>query len=251
MNKIFFGQIPVELPKRRFLFIHDEVPDLPYARVFDPTKHSFNPLQNLDYRKASGIVDIFDTLFSRGDSTLTKDTGLDFIADALETSTSLDTLIDRPERGATTGQIWAYGKVRRLLRSPVLKQVFCSTPNFSFSANSVILARINRAELGDFDALALGLFLIRHYQGRVVVPDFGFYGRDSHVSLIRENRLIAGVRLLDELPAKLRQNVLLVDQKDMAGVLYTDAEELARHAGLLRGTVEFNDFVAGAMQQSE
>jgi hypothetical protein len=34
-----------------------------------------------------------------------------------------------------------------LLQSPVLKSVLCKPTNFSFSPNSLILAKINRAEL--------------------------------------------------------------------------------------------------------
>jgi hypothetical protein len=36
-----------------------------------------------------------------------------------------------------------------------------------------------------------------HGQGQVVVPDLGFYGRDFHSRLIREERLIAGVNYLE------------------------------------------------------
>jgi hypothetical protein len=31
-----------------------------------------------------------------------------------------------------------------------------------------------------------------YYKGQLVIPDFGFYGRDIHSRLIREERLIAG-----------------------------------------------------------
>lgn len=93
----------------------------------------------------------------------------------------------------------------------MLRRVLCNpTDQFSFNPRSVILARINRAELGDFDALALGLFVMSHYKGQIVVPDFGFYGREGHVSLIREERLIAGINFLGELPPKLRQTALLI-----------------------------------------
>ena len=80
-----------------------------------------------------------------------------------------------------------------LLVSPVLQRVLCNPTNLSFNPNSVIRAWINRAELGDFDALVLGLLLMSHAKGQVAVPDFGFYGRDIHSRLIREERLIAGV----------------------------------------------------------
>src|SRR5258707_254729 len=75
---------------------------------------------------------------------------------------------------------------------------------------STIFARLNRAELGDFDALALGLFLMTHFEGKAVVPDFRFCGREGHVSLIRESRLVSGVNSLGEVPPKLRQAVLLI-----------------------------------------
>ncbi len=164
-NKIYIGTTPIAPPKGGYLFIHDEVPDLPRARVFDPTIHSFNPLQQLTYRGANELVEIFDALFSRGDSTLTKDTGLDFIAEALDQApASLDTLIPVPDRKSSTGHVWAYGKVRRLMRSPVLSRMLCTPTNFSFNPRSTILARVNRAELGDFDALAIGLFLMAHYK---------------------------------------------------------------------------------------
>lgn len=254
MNLIYFGTTPIELPKGGYLFIHDEVPTIRRARVFDPTKHSFNPLSDMSYRKASDIVEIFDALFSRGDSTLTKDTGLDFIAEALEKATSLDTLIDPPEGKASTGHIWAYGKTHRLTRSPVLKKVLCSPTNFSFNPRSVILARINRAELGDFDALVLGHFLIGHYKGQVILPDFGFYGRDTHMSLIRENRLIAGVRFLDALPEKLRLNILLMEQIVNGGATYDDAVLLAKNRGLRpdheREDNRFNEFVDRAIART-
>lgn len=118
----------------------------------------------------------------------------------------------------------------------------------------MIMARVNRVELGDFDALVLGLLLIANYKGQIVVPDFGFYGRDAHVSLIRENRLIAGVNFIGELPPKLRQSVLLIKEsvllikeKVPSGATADDAETLAGYAALVAGTVGFTDFVQGAV----
>jgi hypothetical protein len=70
-----------------------------------------------------------------------------------------------------------------------------------------------------------------------------FYGRDCHVSLIREGRLIAGVNHLGELPPKLRHAVLLIDYKEASGATMQDAETLAEYAGYVRGTQGFTDFV--------
>jgi hypothetical protein len=35
-----------------------EVPDISRARIFDPAKHSFNPLKGIDYRKARALADV-------------------------------------------------------------------------------------------------------------------------------------------------------------------------------------------------
>ena len=41
----------------------------------------------------------------------------------------------------------------------------CTDDDFAFTGkNRKVFARINRAELGDFDALVLGLFLMAHYK---------------------------------------------------------------------------------------
>jgi hypothetical protein len=130
--------------------------------------------------------------------------------------------------------------------SPILRRVLCNPTNFSFNPRSTILARIDRAELGDFDALVLGLLLMAHFKGQLVVPDFGFYGRECHVGAIREARLVAGVNFLGELSPKLRQNVLLMQDKVASGTTIEDAETLARYAGLVDGTTGFTDFVAEA-----
>jgi hypothetical protein len=65
-----------------------------------------------------------------------------------------------------------------------------------------------------------------------VCPDFGFYGRDIHSRLIREERLIAGIYHLGELSPALRKTVLLIDEKIPSGATYEDAQELARYARL-------------------
>src|SRR5205807_10550595 len=93
------------------------------------------------------------------------------------------------------------GMLDELLFTDAARNVLCSGNDFAFGGkNTKVLARIDRAELGEFDALVLGLFLMAHFKGQVVVPDLGFYGREAHVSLIREGRLIAGVNTLGELP---------------------------------------------------
>ena len=251
LNKLYVGfSKQVELPKGGCLFISDEIPDVPRARIFDPLKHSFNPLQHLEYRKAREIADILYTVAPQGENTLTVRNGKRALLRLLmESPARLDKVkaprgLDKKEEEAASEALAAIGDV---LVSPVLKRVLCNATNFSFNPRSTILARINRAELGDFDALVLGLFLMAHFKGQLVVPDFGFYGREGHTKLIRESRLIAGVNVLAELPPKLRQSVLLIKDKAASGATMEDAEALAEYSGFVRGTTGFGDYVAEAV----
>jgi hypothetical protein len=211
MNSLHLGfDNEVELPKTGgWLSISDELPDVRNAKVFDPLEHSFNPLAEMDYRKACDVVDIFDALFDRGNSTLTKDEGLELIAEWLEEEPkSLECLVAPLKKGEkpTPGYLWARRKVARVLRSPVLRRVLCNPNNITFAPlakpKAEIGARINRAELGDFDALVLGLFLMAQYHGQIIVPVGGFYLRDSHVRFVSEGRLICGAHSLMVLPGR-------------------------------------------------
>jgi hypothetical protein len=249
MNQLYVGFAKeISLPKGGFLLIDDELWNIPRSRVFDPLEHSFNPIKNINYRSACDFVEIIDALFSRGENTLTKDTGLDFLHDALEAAPkTLEGLIAPPDKKSSTGHVWAYSKIRRVLRSHVLFRVLCNPTNFSFNPNSKIQARINRAELGDFDALVLGLLLMSFYEGQLVIPDLGFYGRELHTGLVRQGRLIAGVQHLSELPTKLRGAALLIEEKIPQGTNYEDAKVLAHYARLVDGTNEFHDYVQQCM----
>lgn len=91
------------------------------------------------------------------------------------------------------------------------------------------------------------LLLIAQFEGQVVIPDFGFYGRDVHANLIRQDRLIAGVNFLDELSPRLRKSVLLIKDKMPSGCTFEDAKTLAMYARHTRGTNAYNDFVQAAM----
>ena len=47
--------------------IADKVPDVPRARVFDPLEHGFNPLKDIDYKKAREIADVIYGRAARGE----------------------------------------------------------------------------------------------------------------------------------------------------------------------------------------
>jgi hypothetical protein len=243
MNKLWVGfSKSVEPPKGGYLLIADEVPNIPRSRVFDPMKHSFNPLKDIDYRRARELAELFYTLSPQGDGTLTVRNGKRALLKALLKADRLDRV------KAAKGDEEVKALVDDILVSPVLRRVLCNPTNFSFNPNSVIVAKLDRKELGDFDALVLGLLLMSHAKGQIVVPDFGFYGRDIHSRLIREERLVAGVNTLNELPPKLRQMALLIKDKQASGATVEDAEELARYERLAPKTNAFIDYVARAIE---
>lgn len=198
-------------------------------------KHSFNPLSRMSYQKRRDLIDIIDATFSIDSTTLTKDSGLAFIRRNLSKTRYLQHLIPAPDSKSSPGHIWAYDKISEILESPVLEHVFCGTPNFSM--RGTILARLDRADLGDFDCRLLGRLLIAQYNGQVIIPDFRFYGIESHVSLIRQKRLIAGVRYLDTSP--LKDDLLLIKDRIGQHCLHEDAETLAQLKGLIPGTVDY------------
>jgi hypothetical protein len=248
VNALYLGLNNEPLrPAMRYLSIHDTVPDLAQSRIFDPHLHSFNPLRHISYVRARELADALYTVYPQGDNTLTMKYGRQALLYAFTTTTRLDR-IELPKD--MPGAADATAMIHDILRSPILKSVFCpkrTDPGFSFNEESIILAKLDRKDIGEFDALVLGLFLLNRYKGQVVVNDLGFYGRDAHTSLIREKRLIAAVNYLDELPKKLRNAVLLIKDKYPANVLHEDAVLLAKFAGLIPGTNEFNDYIQDAM----
>jgi hypothetical protein len=197
-----------------FLMIHDgplidelTVPSRRKVTQFDVKKHHLDPLHKIDYRGAREFMSIIDAIFPEGDNTLTKKNANFVLLNALlERPTYLDKLLTPDKKDAARQD--AYQKIQTLLLSPVLKSVLCAPTNFSL--RGVVLARLDRAVLGDFDAFVLANLLISQYKGQVIIPDFGFYGRGHHISLIRQGRLVAGVTTLSEVPVALRQALLTI-----------------------------------------
>lgn len=219
----------------------DEVRDVPRARIFDPLKHCLNPLTNIDYKKARELADALYTASPQGEATLTVRNGKRALLQRLVASERLDKI----EYEKDDEEVQAM--IDDLLASPVLKRMLCNPTNFSFNPRSVILARVNRKELGDFDSKIIVFLLLSHYTGQVVLPDGGFYLREAHISLIREGRLIVGLNHLSELSPKIRNAVLLMEEKSGQGATFDDASTLAQYAKLIPNTNEFNSFVHHAM----
>jgi len=216
------------------------------VRVFDPAKHSFNPLRGMDYKHAADFVDVLRYIFPAGHNTLTREEADHLILEALLSNPKkLAGLI--PE-SPDPGQRKAKRLIERLLLSPVLNKALTGT-QFDFS-NSVVVS-LDRATLGNFDALALALFLIGQHKGQVVVEDGVFYLRPLHTQLILENRLTTVVRRLDTLTPELRDELLLIEDKEASGTTYADAVVLADYLCKFRPHEEgYNSFIKESMDSS-
>ncbi len=209
-----------------------------FAREFDPHKHSFNPLKGIDVPRARAFA---EAVYGDKDLMTYRD-GKRALTRMLLEATRLDKLPTIDNEGYEDAQ----ATIDDLLLSPVLRQVLCGKPNFDPAKGSVV-ARIDRAKLGDFDAFMLGTLAIGQAQGQVIVPDFGFYGRPSHVSLIRQNRIVTGLNYLSEVPRPLGQALLTIKDKLGRDCVFEDAEVLASYAGLVPGTEGHTTFVQRAM----
>lgn len=207
-------------------------------RVFDPTKHSFNPLKNITYQRARDFAHIVYTASPQGENTLTVRNGKRALTKAVLVSPRLDKLKTNDDEVAAA--------IEDILLSPVLKSVLCGVKQFDF--NISVVAKIDRARLGDFDSFILGMLLIGQHKGQIIIPDGGFYLRDMHTSLIRQNRLTVGLNYLAELPVKLQQAVLTIKDKVPCGTLFDDADTLAKFTGWKPGDQGYVEYIAGAMK---
>ena len=132
MNVLHVGfSISIDLPKGGYLLINDEVRDIPRSRVFDPMKHSFNPLKGIEYKRARELAELFYTISPQGENLLTVRNGKRTMLRALMKADRLDHVKGDEEVSAL---------IDDLLVSPVLQRVLCNPTNFSFNPNSVILA---------------------------------------------------------------------------------------------------------------
>ncbi|TQF41153.1 hypothetical protein UNPF46_08515 [Bradyrhizobium sp. UNPF46] len=199
----------------------------------------------MDYRRAREFIAVLDAVFPEGENTLTKKNANFVLLNALlDEPTRLDKLLRGDKRDPAKQD--AHQKIATLLLSPVLREVLCKPTDFSMQG--IVLARLDRAVLGDFDAFVLANLLVSQFNGQVVVPDFGFYGREHHMPLIRQNRLVAGVNTLSEVPLKLQQALLTIPTKIASRTTSDDAETLAKYKGFTPHTVEHSDFIHEAMR---
>jgi hypothetical protein len=205
------------------------------AKLFDVAEHSFNPLKGIDYKRARDFAAAVYTASPQGENTLTVRNGKRAMVKALlDNPSRLDRLKTDNEEVVAT--------IDDLLLSPVLRQVLCNPTNFSFKGS--VVARLDRAILGDFDAFVLASLLIGQSQGQIIIPDFGFYGRPLHMSLIRQNRLTAGVRTLSQLSKELQQELLTFPNKMALGCTYEDAVAFAEALGIQNNPLQQSTYQA-------
>lgn len=214
-------------------------------RVFDPLSDRLDPLKDMDARRAQEFDSFLGGTFPEGESTLTKATARWQILQALRDNPgTLEELLD--SFPATKAYDYARQLIGRLLYSDVLKGVLSSPRNVSLTGT--IVAKLDRAALGDFDAFVIGNLLMLLYEGgSVVVPEFGFYACTFHTKHLRQNRLIAGINALAEVP-KLRSELLLVGTKIGSRATAEDADTLATYcSGFPYGTDGYSSYVQKAM----
>lgn len=248
MNVLLVGKNKTDLLEHlphSYLFLDDgdlidriKLPRRRKITRFDFQRHSLNPLKDITYLRACDFVSIIMAAFPAGENTLTRQNAAIALHEWLDTKPKKLSHFPRATK-EDVGLMDAGLKVRRVLLSPVLNRVLDHPTNFSF--DGIVLVRLPRRELGDFDAFVLGNLLISAYKGQICVPDFGFYGRSHHTALIRQNRLIAGLNYLDESP--LKSDLLLMDEILAARCTEKDAETLAPHMGWHTQKTGYNNFI--------
>lgn len=239
------------LPKN-FLLVDDgkiidalDPTSLRKAVHFDFSKHTFNPLRGMDYRRAQDFLDVLDAVFPQGQNTLRKMDSNFYLLKQLVTDkpTNLRNLITISDDPAIKD---ASQKIESLLLSPVLNRVL-TTATDDFPLDGTILARLDPSVLGRRDCFVLANLLISVYKGHVIVPKYREYSCPFHLSLIEERRMTVGLNFLDEVSTEIRRSLLM--QETLAcRCLYDDAEVLAMFAGKPRGTNGFNDYVSACMR---
>jgi hypothetical protein len=228
MNSLLIGNADktkrlLQLAQQPFLLIDDGevcaafLSAFPRAGLFDIAHQTFNPLQQgIDYK---GARDFANAIYGEKDLMTYRDAKRALTRMLLQ-SPRLDKLREVNHKGTSD----ALDTIDDLLLSPVLRRVLCNPTNFSFKGS--LVAKIDRAELGDFDAFVLAILLVEQFAAQVIVPDFGFYARDFHTSLIRENRLVASLNSLSEVSAPMQQALLGIKSKTIYRTTPEDAQRL-------------------------
>jgi hypothetical protein len=140
---------------------------------------------------------------------------------------SWDMLADR-KRDFQSGFAFLETKLRLLLRSRIIRNIVGSAMLLT-SEQDIVIADLSK--IGNRAARLLATLLIARSQGALYILDLGFFGTDALADIFKEDRLTVTLRFLDELPTKLRQEVMGIDEKYIFRTTPKDAEELASRMG--------------------
>lgn len=125
-------------------------------------------------------------------------------------------------------------KIGTLLMSPTIRNIVGQKHStFSLTRNNIIIADLDRAKIGDLTARLLGGLLISRSSGHVYINDLAFFASDHFASFLAQNRFTVSLQFLDEIPMRLRQAVLSIDDKMVLKTNPEDAKLLAFYLGLM------------------
>jgi hypothetical protein len=134
---------------------------------------------------------------------------------------------DKKQRQAALAPL--QNKIGTLLMSPVIRNIVGQL-RATFKRARIIFANLDRATLGDTTARLLGGLLIARSTGHVVINDYGFFCAPLPLP---QDRFTLAVNFLDELPLRLKQEVLGIEEKHVFRTNKKDADELSFYVGVL------------------
>lgn len=210
----------------------------PHAATFNLRNHSFAPRR--DYRS---VCDFAELVFPDKDL-MTYRNGKRALKKLMFDNTTPLAELDGDHKNPAIAE--ALATRDDLLLSPTLNRVLTRPPNFDFDRS--VIVTLDRAVLTDDEARILGSLLIAKHKGHIILPDGGFYLRPTHITLVRQKRLTAGLHFLSELPLPLQNALLTIPEKYGAGCVYEDAVELARFSGFRPGQEGHTTFIEDRMK---
>jgi hypothetical protein len=156
------------------LYIGDEIRDVPAKyrpKIFDPTKHPLNAPDGISKQEARRLARLmYEAASAKEESTLTERNGRRALARYFVKFDRLDKIeawlqkkvaaAENAKKGDkvsfTPTHAEVLGMLEDVLFTDELRAVLCKGRSFEFPSDRPVLARINRDELGDEDALTLG-----------------------------------------------------------------------------------------------
>jgi hypothetical protein len=245
-----------------------------YAVYFDPTNArnvvGINVIEGVDKDKHQALTELlcnfFDAMFPEGANTLARLNSTHIFANSLrllleqEDETLLSVLkllsdktfrqrciddctdpvvrnnweqINANPKQYESAIAFLQAKVGMLLMAPTIRNVVAQATLLTPS-DTILIANLDRAKLGDTTARLLGGLLMVRSSGPLYVHNFGFFaGRsDGLTSLFPQERLTLTLNYLDELTPRMRQELLNIEDKYVFRSNRKDAEELAFYLGL-------------------